>query len=69
MQHFLSLSLLMLFCSLGFAQKDLEGEYQKKINSEFLKKVTWTQTLKEALEQSKAQNKLILAYFTRSYAP
>ncbi|MEK7483900.1 MAG: hypothetical protein AABZ60_06175 [Planctomycetota bacterium] len=61
-------SLLFLFSGIIWAQS-MEENYQKKIASPFMSKANWVKTFKDALEQSKSQNKLIMGYFTRSYAP
>ncbi len=61
-------SLFLLFSGIMWAQS-MEENYQKKIASPFMSKANWVKTFKEALEQSKAENKLIMGYFTRSYAP
>lgn len=60
----------ILLFALGMSTaQTLEEKYQKKIETPFMKNVKWVQTYEEALKQAKAQNKLILGYFTRSYSP
>lgn len=53
----------------GGDQADLQAKYEKKLQKEFVSKIAWTQDLSEAQKKSKESGKLILGYFTRSYAP
>lgn len=69
MSKLFSLSLVFLLFSGILSAQSMEEKYKQKIESPFMSKVPWAKTLKEALEQSKTQNKLIMGYFTRSYAP
>ncbi len=48
---------------------ELREKYEKKLQKEFAQKVAWKRELDEAMKEAKAQNRLILGYFTRSYAP
>lgn len=58
------------FVSGAAAQDDeLRVKYEKKLEKEFVKKVAWKRELDEAMKEAKAQNRLILGYFTRSYSP
>jgi len=51
------------------AQDTNEQKYQKKINQEWFTKGGWTDDYASARARSKKEGKVILAYFTRSYAP
>ena len=63
-------SFACLLLLVGTAQgQDLEESYKKKLEKEFMKKVTWVQSLEEAQKLSKETGKPIFGYFTRSYAP
>lgn len=76
MKRCLSLA-LGLVLSLGLSgtlaaqddQKDLIDKRDKKLQSEFLKKAPWITDYDKALEEAQKSNKLIMGYFTRSYAP
>jgi hypothetical protein len=43
--------------------------YARKLAEPFAKHVPWVAEFEEALRRSRAENKLVLAWFTRSYAP
>ena len=47
----------------------LQEKYEKKLTEPFVKAIRWATTLEEALERARKENKPILGYFTRSYAP
>jgi hypothetical protein len=49
-------------------QERLEVEYKKKMDKEFTKKLPWVHTFDAAKSQAAKENKLILGYFSRSYA-
>jgi len=49
-------------------QEQMKKNLEKKLESEFLKKTTWTTDFDEAKAAAKKQGKNIFAYFTRSYA-
>jgi len=53
----------------AFAQDVLQDKLDKKLAKDFIKKVDWEQDYAAAKKNAAAGNKLILAYFTRSYAP
>ncbi|MEX1025275.1 MAG: hypothetical protein WD226_09375 [Planctomycetota bacterium] len=53
----------------GSDQADLQAKYEAKLEKEFVSKIAWTQDLSEAQKKAKESGKLILGYFTRSYAP
>lgn len=47
----------------------LEKNYEAKLKKDFIAKGSWEQSIDSALAKAKAENKPVLAYFTRSYAP
>lgn len=47
----------------------LAAEYKKKLDKDFAKKTPWLHTFEEAKKTAAKDGKLILGYFTRSYAP
>jgi len=51
------------------AQDDLQAKLDEKLSKEFVKKTPWVLDYDEAMQKAKESNKLIFAYFTRSYAP
>ncbi len=66
---------LMLLVGAASAQADKEQQeakfkanYAAKLKKEFLSKVSWETTFAAAKTKAKAENKLLLGYFTRSYA-
>lgn len=65
-----SFALLMLFVAPILAQgtADMESKYQEKLKKEFISKVTWEMKLDDAMAKAREQKKLIIGYFTRSYA-
>lgn len=67
-----SLLLVLLFPTFSIAQVDsveLEKRWNKKQQSSFLKFVSWERSLDSAKERASRDNRPIVAYFTRSYAP
>lgn len=48
---------------------ELRDKYAEKQKKEFVGKVPWARTFDEARATAKKQGKLVLGYFTRSYAP
>lgn len=50
-------------------QAELKVLRDQKLKSPFLQKAAWTTSLASAKKSAKAGDKLILAYFTRSFAP
>ena len=48
---------------------ELREKYEKKLQKEFVGKIKWARSLDEARATAKKEGKLILGYFTRSYAP
>ncbi len=64
------LGLPLAFLAQGASAQDTnEQKYQKKINQDWFTKGGWTDDYAGARARSKSQGKVILAYFTRSYAP
>ena len=59
---------LCLWASSARAQSN-EERLQEKLSKEFATKTAWVMDLDEATKAAKESNKLIFAYFTRSYAP
>ena len=49
--------------------EELRTKRDEKLDSEFLKKAGWLTDYDRALGEAENQNKLIFAYFTRSYSP
>jgi hypothetical protein len=64
---------LVAMFSTAFAQQDdlrqLASNRDKKLASEFLKRASWTTNYDDARTAARTSGKLILGYFTRSYAP
>ncbi|HBF23269.1 MAG TPA: hypothetical protein DDW23_05565 [Planctomycetes bacterium] len=48
---------------------DLIAKYEAEISEKWVSHGGWTLDLDEALARAKKENKLVFAYFTRSYAP
>jgi hypothetical protein len=63
---------LAFFTAAGHAlaqdQEQMKKNLEKKMESEFLKKAPWVLDFDEAKAAAKKSNKLIFAYFTRSYS-
>ena len=59
---------LLVSGGLCFSQ-DLEAKYKEKQEKEFVKKISWIQSLEEAQKVSAKTGKPIFGYFTRSYVP
>jgi len=65
----------LVFASLAGAlhaqdsQEALAQKRDRKLQSAFLKKAAWIADYDKAREAAKKENKLIFAYFTRSYSP
>ncbi|MCH2112346.1 MAG: hypothetical protein MK213_05760 [Planctomycetes bacterium] len=51
------------------AQDDLVAKYEKKIAKSWVAHGSWSEDFEGSLTRAKAENKVIFAYFTRSYAP
>ncbi len=50
-------------------QADLQAKYEKKISEDWVGHGGWILDFDEALAKAKKENKLVFAYFTRSYSP
>jgi hypothetical protein len=74
MQRILRWSLLVLglwAAPVAAAQEDkdmLREQYAEKLHKEFVGKIPWIQSLDQARAAAKEQGKLVLGYFSRSYA-
>jgi hypothetical protein len=68
-----AVALCAIFGSPVFSQQDdlshLVASRDKKLASPFLRQASWTTSFDEARASAKSSGKLILGYFTRSYAP
>lgn len=62
-------ALAAMLLALPATAQDLKASYEKKLAKEFAKKTAWVQNLADAQAQAAESNKLILGYFSRSYAP
>ena len=65
----LALGLLAAVPAAQGKEDKLRSEYDKKLQKEFVGKIAWAQSLDEAKATAKKEGKLVLGYFTRSYAP
>ena len=66
----LSLGLaLLLALSATAAAQSMEERLEAKLGKPFLKNAAWVLDFAEAKRRAKAENKVIFAYFTRSYQP
>lgn len=60
----------LLFAAPIQAQEDdMRAKYEAKISEDWVSNGNWVLDFEEAKARAKAENKLIFAYFTRSYAP
>jgi flavin-dependent dehydrogenase len=50
-------------------REEMKRNYEKKLEKEFLSKISWEHRLDRALARSKEKGLPVLVYFTRSYAP
>ena len=64
----LSGATLLLAASVVQAQT-LEEKLEKKLAKPFVANADWVQDYDQALAKAKESNRLIFAYFSRSYAP
>jgi len=62
------LALLLAFSATAYGQS-MEERLAAKLKKPFLKNAAWVHDFAEAKRKAKAENKVIFAYFTRSYAP
>jgi len=64
-----ALALLLAMAATGAAQDTLESKLEHKLKEPFLSNASWVLDYAEAMKKAKAENKVIFAYFTRSYSP
>ena len=67
--HWCSVMVLCVASAPAQTQEDLAKRRDAKLQSEFLQDSNWTTDYDVARGMSAKSGKLILAYFTRSYAP
>ncbi len=65
----LALCLGLLASGTLAAEVDLNATLEQKLAKEFVKNADWELDFDTALKKATDSNKLIFAYFTRSYAP
>ena len=65
----LAAALVLSLGATAVAQDTMEEKLEAKMAKEFIKSAAWVTDYDKALEQAKAENKLVFGYFTRSYAP
>ena len=63
------LALLLAMAATGTAQESLESKLEHKLKEPFLSNAKWVLDYAEAKKKAKDENKVIFAYFTRSYSP
>jgi hypothetical protein len=51
------------------AQDDLVEKYQAKISEPWVAHGGWNENLDDVLRRAREEDKIVFAYFTRSYAP
>ncbi len=63
--------LLLLACAVSAQsqQEEMQANYDKKLKKDFMSKVSWERDFAAAKAKAAKENKLLLAYFSRSYAP
>lgn len=68
-----ALALALAMAATASAQQPSQAELQEKLEAElkepFLQNAPWVLDYAEAMQKAKAENKVIFAYFTRTYAP
>jgi hypothetical protein len=60
---------LLALAAVARGEDDLKTRFEAKLTKPFLKKVAWIQDYDAALAQARAMDKLVFAYFARSYEP
>lgn len=60
---------VLLAAPMTAQEKDFQALYESKISEDWVSHGNWVLDFEEAKARAKAENKLIFAYFTRSYAP
>lgn len=63
-----ALALLLAMAATSSAQS-LEEKLEAKLKEPFVTNAQWVLDYAEAMKQAKEGNKIIFAYFTRSYSP
>lgn len=63
-----ALALLLAMAATSSAQS-LEEKLAEKLKEPFVANAPWVLDYAEAMTKAKAENKIIFAYFTRSYSP
>lgn len=63
-----ALALLLAMAATSSAQS-LEEKLAEKLKEPFVSNAQWVLDYAEAMKQAKEGNKVIFAYFTRSYSP
>ncbi|HEX5137180.1 MAG TPA: hypothetical protein VFY93_09420 [Planctomycetota bacterium] len=64
-----ALALLLAMAATSTAQDSLEQKLEHKLKEPFVSNAAWILDYAEAMKKAKAENKVIFAYFTRSYSP
>lgn len=67
-----ALALLLAMAGPGVAQEPemtLEQKLEKKLKEPFVSNASWVLDYAEAMKKATEENKVIFAYFTRSYSP
>lgn len=60
---------LILAAPIQAQDDDMQAKFEAKISEEWVSNGNWVLDFDEAKARAKAENKIIFAYFTRSYAP
>lgn len=63
-----AMALVLALAAAAQAQSN-EERLQEKLKEPFVSNAQWVTDYAQAMELAKKENKVILAYFTRSYAP
>jgi hypothetical protein len=50
-------------------EDDMQARFEAKVSEDWVSSGNWVLDFDEAKARAKAENKIIFAYFTRSYAP
>jgi len=59
----------LLLLAGGVAAQDLRAALEEKLKSPFVSRVAWVQDYTAALQAAKEKDRVVFAYFTRSFAP
>jgi hypothetical protein len=60
---------LLALAPFARGEEDLRANLEAKLAKPFLKKVAWVRDYDAALVRARAEDKLVFAYFARSYFP